>query len=912
MRKYIWFLLLTIVCLSCENEYYTDEPTILTVTPEPEKEVTGGYKKVTVPGVLKIEFERSMLPQLENVYLTDEKIVQVDNDELNQVFSAMGVYSFERLFPENESYKQAEEKMGLDQWYKIKYNPSAQTQTKSRSIGLEDIKGVKYTEPQSVAVSTSTDEFIRSKRTSAERGSAMFFNDPELYLQWHYNNDGRLESSVNGADINLFKAWEIEVGKPNVIVAVVDHGVDVNHEDLRQNLWVNPLDGTHGYNSIDDNHFPEPGDHGTHVAGTIAAVNNNNIGVCGVAGGDGSPESGVRIMSIEFLRKPYLDDHVAGNIEAGFKFAAENGAVISQNSWGTYLRDDQGSFAGGYPDLDKSTQLAIDYFIEFAGCLPNGEQRPDSPMKGGVVLFASGNEFLDYSMPGAYSPVITVAATNVYMGKASYSNYGKWIDISAPGGEGSDGIAGEAGGVYSTLPANGYGYKNGTSMACPHVSGVAALIVSKFGKQGFTNEDLKRRLLTGVKDIDINEVNPLYAGLLGSGQIDAYKCLQDFSAEDQTAPVAPLIKEAKDGTQQFTVNFTNKAANAASWRVYYSTDKLTKENFSQKEYKELITYAKVNSELSIHAEKIKSGDYTIALVALSRAGEMSEPIFESVKVNPYKGLKVKALGDINATIREGSDHTFSFEIDTHADVPWSYEIFDGNKKGLFVNKTHEKMEITVISANLLPGAYSTIVRIGDEMMTEIEQIQFITVNYEVIKESASNKYVVEIRPLDMIRLSKEKKEIDLDDYFLDEDQKPNAHYRIGEVSSSVFTVELNENILTVTPEKEGTGTFKLEVAGKRGSIEKEIKVAVHKDELVYSIYPVPVSTKLNILFNDRVNDQVRISIKTILGVEVHAEILKEIPIDKHYSVDVKGLATGTYVLYVTSNKERYVKEFVKQ
>ena len=369
------------------------------------------------------------------------------------------------------------------------------------------------------------------------QATASTFDDPLLAKQWHYYNDGSVNARAKkGADCNVKPVWEkYTTGKKNVIVAVVDGGIDITHEDLKDNLYVNEkekngqpnvdddgngfVDDIYGYNFVTAKDVvggtiePDDGGHGTHVAGTVAARNNNGKGVAGIAGGDGSPDSGVRLLSCQIFRNK--DEQ--GDAAAAIKYAADNGAVICQNSWGY-------SSTAGVTSMPQLLKEAVDYFIKMAGCDANGNQRPDSPMKGGVVMFAAGNENKEFScLPACYAPTVSVAAWHWDFSKASYSNYAKWVTITAPGGD-QDRFGTEAG-VLSTVPkkkvASGYAYFQGTSMACPHVSGIAALIASYFGRQGFTNEELKSRLITAYRPYNIDEQNPTYKGKLGKGYIDA-------------------------------------------------------------------------------------------------------------------------------------------------------------------------------------------------------------------------------------------------------------------------------------------------------------------------------------------------------------------------------------------------------
>ncbi|MEH0158418.1 S8 family serine peptidase [Limibacter armeniacum] len=318
--------------------------------------------------------------------------------------------------------------------------------------------------------------------------------------------------------MKAFEAWEITAGTPNVIVAVVDGGIDTAHEDLKDNLWVNEaevngvegidddgngfVDDIHGYNFVYDQGGIMPHYHGTHVAGTVGAVNNNGRGVSGVAGGTGNGD-GVRLMSTQVFTDAY-----GGGFAAAIVYGANNGAVISQNSWGY-------TSAGYY---EQEVLDAIDYFIEEAG------NYTGSPMKGGVVIFASGNDDTDATMyPGEYPRTIAVASTQHDNDKAYYSNFGEYIDISAPGGDSANDYFG---GVLSTFPGQGYGFLQGTSMACPHVSGVAALVVSRFGGENFTAEELRNRLVYSA-DRHTDALNDYYEGKMGYGTLNAVKALRE-------------------------------------------------------------------------------------------------------------------------------------------------------------------------------------------------------------------------------------------------------------------------------------------------------------------------------------------------------------------------------------------------
>ncbi|MCL2289429.1 MAG: S8 family serine peptidase [Bacteroidetes bacterium] len=321
-------------------------------------------------------------------------------------------------------------------------------------------------------------------------------NDSRIDEQWHYHNTGQ-SGGTPGCDINLFEAWEIETGNSQVIVAIKDGGMEPTHPDLQANMWSNI-----GYNFYNNNSTIIPSDHGTHVGGTIAANTNNYVGVAGIAGGSGSGD-GVRLMTCQIF--PPSGQGVQG-YEASCVYAADNGASISQNSWGYNAPN----------SYNQSILDAIDYFLANGG---------GDVMEDGIVIYAAGNNGANGNYyPGCYAPVFAVAATTHTDAKANYSNYGSWVDLSAPGGETMP-IFYQ--GVLSTIRtgSGSYGFMQGTSMACPHVSGVVALMVSSAIRSGYklSREEIFNILKENSDNVYI--ANPSLNGLLGAGRLNAYKAL---------------------------------------------------------------------------------------------------------------------------------------------------------------------------------------------------------------------------------------------------------------------------------------------------------------------------------------------------------------------------------------------------
>ena len=444
------------------------------------------------PGKIYVKFlsgmEKSLRPELLQSKSGEAVSIGISRvDDLNRqfgvtVFKPM-LYELYQLPEKSQLQTARHHESGLHLWYELGLDAQADVLAAAQAFsGLPDVE---IAEP--VFRKVLTEPVSSREITAADLSADKMTPSDQLYsLQWGFKNSGqsiRGNPGVPGADIEAEEAWKTIQGNPDILVAVIDQGFEYAHPDLQANVW--PGIGPEGTSTT-------AGNHGTHVAGTVAAVSNNGIGVAGTAGGNGGSGTGVKVMSLDIFNGSHGMNKLQLNI-----YAADHGAVITQNSWG-YVAEGVYNHA----DLD-----GIDYFNAYGG---------GGILNGGLTIFAAGNSNSSGNWyPAYYTGAMAVAATNNRDEKSGFSNYGQWIDLAAPGTD-----------IASTA-AGSYYWMSGTSMACPHVSGVAALVLSYVpGK--LTNQQLWNLLVSTTDNIDAQ--NPEHAGLLGTGRLNARKAIEAASA----------------------------------------------------------------------------------------------------------------------------------------------------------------------------------------------------------------------------------------------------------------------------------------------------------------------------------------------------------------------------------------------
>ena len=504
------------------------------------------------------------------LFLNDEP-----DEALLSALRAKGAQSVEKLFTSMPGKEELEKRFGLDRWYVVTLVDGTDNQQAAADLAsLESIRTIEYNSFFHKASDCITHPYQGPVLPTTKADG--IFNDEYLSQQWQYANHGNPSVATTayvGGDINVEQVWKtLTCGDNSIIVAVIDEAVKPSHPDLAANMWFNAkeqagipgvdddgngyIDDVYGFNFVDmtaELDWTTVGNsgHGTHCAGSIAAVNNNGIGVSGVAGGSGQGD-GVRIMSCQIFTGDGKGNTLGAsvvNTARAIKYAGDMGASLISCSYGYKA----GAFTSdsGYMEHGGAEGDAIHYF---EACKNN------DVLDGNIAIFASGNDGRDYAgYPGALNDIISVSAFGPDYLPTYYTNYGPGCNITAPGGEAY--LApwtSYAGLILSTLPpevndGSDYGYMQGTSMACPHVTGVAALGLAyarKLGKH-YTVQEFKNLIVTSARDFDTRlngqktyqtKRQPIelykYRKMMGSGAIDAWLlCMQIEGIPSLTAKV---------------------------------------------------------------------------------------------------------------------------------------------------------------------------------------------------------------------------------------------------------------------------------------------------------------------------------------------------------------------------------------
>ncbi len=525
-----------------------------------------------------VKFTNEGLRKIESIVLSSPARA-IKATKVDALLGGIGISKVEPVFNVNSKNSERAKKGGLHLWYVLYFDEAKDVNDVAAQLANNDI--VSVVEFSTKYIKNTTGKTVSYNPMDIAPRTDLPFNDAYLADQWNFDNIGDSKFAtkpVEGADINIFDAWAMSTGDPSIVVAVVDEAIQYNHPDLEANMWINPgeipgngidddgnglIDDVHGWDfasdgplswdNIDDNGDLADQGHGTHVAGVIAAVNNNGIGISGIAGGSGNND-GVRLMSCQIFAS---NSASSVQIAQAVTYAADNGASILQCSYGKYLDNTRND--NDFEEKSPMEVAAYEYFLS---------AQNNDVIDGGLIIFASGNDRSSRAnYPGTYRKFISVSSISADHLPTWYTNYGTGVNITATGGSAYTAPNKTPYGmILSTTIAscdeNGaqYSYKEGTSMACPHVSGIAALGLSYAKQLGktFTTEEFKSMLLTSTNDIDsflegvkytpvITLSLPNYIEKMGTGLIDATQLLLQIEG-------APMLKAKVNTNQHLSLN----------------------------------------------------------------------------------------------------------------------------------------------------------------------------------------------------------------------------------------------------------------------------------------------------------------------------------------------------------------------
>lgn len=928
MKNIIYLLAFLLLLTACQQEEELQ-------TPE-ENQAPG---TVQVPAVLKGRIRVKFKSEAESAL----KIVKTKTGVSSGMTAVdltgvdLSVYRMERVFPYAGKFEERHRSFGLHLWYDVYFDEQIPTRSavdayrqlpEVESAGaIPEIQLCDYERMPEVLEPLAS---LLAAQTTAET-EEMPFNDPNLPNMWHYHNAGEsvnhLSGALEGSDIGLFEAWKIETGSPEVIVAVMDGGIQYDHPDLRDNMWINEaelnglpgvdddnngyIDDIYGYNfvtakkiqdeygrTIYTNGDVTPHDHGTHCAGTISGVNNNNTGICGIAGGSGNKD-GVRLMSCQIFHINSEGKEVGTTDPNMYVYAADMGAVISSNSW---------KMGGTETDfLNSGLATAIDYFRENAGKDVRGNQ--DGPMNGGLVVFSAANDNTDVEIwPSAYEPLFTVAAVGHNFKRAPYSNFGKWVDITATGG---DQNYGTQYGILSTVTGGKYAYYQGTSMACPHVAGCAALVLSKFQGPGYLPSDLTDRLINSTKDID--GYNKNYVGQLGAGLIDVGKALTPPSLEAPEASVLHMIDAYDDWA---IVEWEVKAAPDGPMSKYvisWSEQPLPGVD-------EPVTTVENVQTKTVNVRKVAAGTvlrdtvkglalgktYYFSIRAYDRWGGVSEPapqLEKEVVENLPPMVEPQWQGTI--IVDEGSVRHLSMKVSDPEQqkiysrlaqqLPWVNIVQDGG------------MNIEVAPGYREAGSYLDTLIVSDQYGKAVRVPIVFDVQYKEVAPEMTAKFT------DMtLSLGATASRLNLTNYFND----PKGRELIYEVESdnaSVVVAKRQSSDLTLEPKAVGKTTVLVRALNQAGySVSQRFMVTVNPavvNESDLTVYPNPVVNTMTVRLPEAHQGNVVVRLYNTAG---RLMLARNVTVGSSgYVLDMAGMQAGTYVLAVEGPAGTWKKNIIK-
>lgn len=861
-------VLLAVFLGACSRESASD------LMPE---EVAQEQKSPYIPGVAIVKFSEDVVATLEE-FGESIPILETKSVNLASMLSGLGVVSIERIVPDAGKFEERTREAGLHRWYRVTY--TSELPATKAAPGYVAFPEIECFEPE-----------VRVK------SCAYFFDDPDYYKQWHYYNDGSRGKA--GADVDVLPVWEeFTTGNSEVRVSVVDGGIDHKHEDLAGqviladsfNFYTNsPILSAHG--------------HGTHVAGTIAALNNNGIGVCGIAGGDAKAgNSGVKLVSCQvFAKNPNSEEHDYSASGVAFclaiKWGADHGAVISNNSWGNDYNEEEEAKEDGVSSFFKE---CVDYFNTYAGFNELGEQV--GPMAGGLVIFAAGNDGWQYAHPCDYEGVLAVGAIDINGSRTGYSNYGDWVDICAPGGS----FANQA--VLSTTPDNSYDFYQGTSMACPHVSGVAALVVSACGGPGFTRQMLIDKLLGGAKKGFV----PTYSKI--GNLVSAYGAVAygtDLSPE-VVSDYATSVK-SNSVTLGWKTGLSATGKKAYGYQVIIAPDEEILTGINPADLPSDVVSSNIltrkiaaGTDVSCTVSGLQfSTDYYAAVAGYDVSGNYS-PLSPVSKVTT--GINHTPTIDLtfaDTELRAFEVITLPFTVVDEDGHNFTYHI-EGDEQVIYIKQgLAGKADVIVIDASKGDsGEYAAALVVEDEYGAVASK----DLSFTILPNNAPR--VIGSQENLIFDGKGKTAQIDLAALFVDDDGE-DIVYKATVSAGGVIHTAIGGTTLTLTALSLGTVSVSITATDMKQDVaEVSFDVLVRDPSEEIQTFPNPVKDRLGIRLRDAVT--VSISISNRSGAVMFSAEGVAIDPFHPYFVDMKGFPGGVYYVSIVGAGEDKVFTVVKR
>ena len=841
-----------------------------------------------VPGQLTVFLDEETTRTVENG--GGVQATRACSSDMASALDELGVVSMERVFPVDEEFEDRHREFGLHRWYRVHYVGAALPTAAAERLGL--VPGVQNARP------------VNKLRIDAET----FFNDPLEKNQWHYHN-----SSPSWADVNIVPVWQkYTTGSSKVIVAVVDSGIDFNHEDLADAVVPPGDNGSRSFMLENSGYRIVPESHGTHVAGTIGAINNNGKGVSGIAGGDAKAgKAGVRLMSCQIFQNGLS----GANNAAAIVWAADHGAVICNNSWGYHFEDDKGNYdkaaaesthffylqpnKGAYRDDIKD---AIDYFNTHAGKDKSGRQT--GPMAGGLVCFAAGNDGRTYGPPACYPGCLSVGAITSYGTRSTFSNYGDWVDICAPGVS-----------ITSTVPNNGYAVMDGTSMACPHVAGVAALVVSYCGGEGFTRDMLWEKMVGGANSADVPasyRIGPLADALgaivYGSGDPPG-KVPQSEITNVKSNIVTVSVKVPADRDGQPAYGFRLLAASSReeldasnprspSASVHYG-DFLSRDAGVGDTVPGTIGDLDFNSGyyLAVSAFDYGRNFSELSYVGFVTTGSNHAPVIASKYSGDFK-FHVHDRFTIAFDISDEDGHVVNVQFEKDEKDTGALRLIESQRSGEYL--------LQVLGIASEAGTYHAVLRASDNYGLSAEY----PIDYEVLP----NQEPVVLKPMENVILNfvGDSRKIDMEQYIVDPDGETFS-YKIQISDNSVVHLSQNNgSVLTLTALADsGLATVTLTATDAGGkSVVTSFKVLVRAAEQEFQAFPNPVVESLYVATGTSYGTAV-ISLYNSNGARVYSASVQCSAFEPA-RIDMAKAGPGVYTLVVEYGGKVFKSSIIKK